>query len=351
MGAALSLARRAEGRVAPNPAVGCVIVKDGKLLGRGWTGDGGRPHAETLALKEAGKNAIGATAFVTLEPCNHQGKTAPCADALLKAKIARVVVGIEDPDKRVAGQGLGRLKEAGIEVSVGILEDEISRFLKGYRLNRLESRPSVTIKIATSVDGRIALKDGTSQWITSEAARHYVHELRSRHDAIMTSAGTLRADDPLLTCRLKGFDGKQPLRVVVSSSQSIPPKCQLVASAKKDVLHLYSKKANAIKNIESEEITADKDGKPDLLKAMQALGKRGITSVMVEAGGRFVGSLIKAEMIDRLIWINSGDMLIGGDGLSAIADLAQTSIAKSRMLKPIESFTIGSDRVQIFEKG
>ena len=252
MRGALLLARRGDGLTAPNPAVGCVLVKDGRLIGRGTTAQGGRPHAETqaiasAAIASAGNGAKGSTAYITLEPCAHHGKTPPCAEALVKAGIARAVIGLTDPDERVAGQGIKILERAGIETTQGVLADAIARQLAGYLMTRSESRPYVSAKIATSLDGRIALNDGHSQWITGAMARCYTHDLRSRHDAILTGMGTVRTDDPLLTCRLAGV-AHQPLRVIMASEPRLDSKSKIAKSAQQhpvSVFHGSKKSTNS----------------------------------------------------------------------------------------------------------
>ncbi|MCK5275514.1 MAG: bifunctional diaminohydroxyphosphoribosylaminopyrimidine deaminase/5-amino-6-(5-phosphoribosylamino)uracil reductase RibD, partial [Alphaproteobacteria bacterium] len=218
MRAALALAGRGLGRVWPNPAVGCVLVdRDGRVTGRGWTQPGGRPHAETEALARAGGAAKGATAYVTLEPCVHHGQTPPCADALIEAGVARVIAATEDPDPRVKGGGLGRLRDAGIAVEAGLLREEAELLNAGYLMRQREGRPVVTLKLATTLDGRIATHAGESRWITGEAARARGHMMRARHDAIMVGIGTALADNPTLTCRLPGLEDRSPVRIVVDA--------------------------------------------------------------------------------------------------------------------------------------
>ncbi len=350
MRAALALARRGEGRTCPNPAVGCVIVRNGCLMGRGWTRPGGRPHAETVALNDAGGTAAGATAYVTLEPCSHHGKTPPCADALISAGISRVVVAITDPDDRVSGQGIERLKAAGITVTTGVLGDEVASFYAAYIRHRLTGLPLVTIKLATSLDGRIALADGTSQWITSAVSRARVHLMRSRTDAIMTSAATVLADNPTLNCRLPGVEGCQPLRVVVSTGLALDPSGNLRQSLDQGpVLHLHSDDLAPTDGIEQIRVAAAGNGKPDLSAVMRALGKRGITSVMVEAGGRFAASLIREGLVQRLVWMRSA-MLIGHDGLPAIADLGLEKLAEGHDFKRVALYPSGPDTVEVLER-
>ena len=350
MRAALALARRGEGRTCPNPAVGCVIVRNGCLMGRGWTRPGGRPHAETVALNDAGGTAAGATAYVTLEPCSHHGKTTPCADALISAGISRVVVAITDPDDRVSGQGIERLKAAGIAVTTGVLGDEVASFYAAYIRHRLTGLPLVTIKLATSLDGRIALADGTSQWITSAVSRARVHLMRSRTDVIMTSAATVLADNPTLNCRLPGVEGCQPLRVVVSTGLALDPSGNLRQSLDQGpVLHLHSDDLAPTDGIEQIRVAAAGNGKPDLSAVMRALGESGITSVMVEAGGRFAASLIREGLVQRLVWMRSA-MLIGHDGLSAIADLGLVKLAEGHDFKRVALYPSGPDTVEVLER-
>lgn len=230
MALALSLGLRGQGTCWPNPAVGCVIVQGDRVVGRGWTQPGGRPHAEVVALKQAGELARGATAYVSLEPCAHHGKTPPCANALVAAGIKRVVAPIQDNDTRVAGQGFAILQDNGVEVTTGILSDMAARDHAGFFLRTEQGRPMVTLKLANSFDGRIATESGESQWITGPAARRRVHGMRARHDAVMVGAGTARTDDPSLTVRDMGIE-RQPVRVVVSRHLDLPFMGKLARSA------------------------------------------------------------------------------------------------------------------------
>src|SRR6056297_1340095 len=231
MALALALGRRGQGQCWPNPAVGCVIVRDGRIVGRGWTAPGGRPHAEVRALAHAGEKARGATVYVSLEPCAHHGKTPPCADALIEAGVARVVAPIADSDPRVAGQGFARLEGAGIEVETGICAQDALRDLGGFLRRAETGLPHLTLKLAMSLDGRIATASGDSQWITGPEARRMVHAMRARHDVVMVGAGTARADDPMLTVRDMGAR-RQPVRVVVSRRLDIPLMSQLARTAR-----------------------------------------------------------------------------------------------------------------------
>ena len=356
MRAALALARRGEGRTLPNPAVGCVIVRDGRLLGRGTTGAGGRPHAETVALGEAGASAGGATAYVTLEPCCHEGRTPPCAAALAEAGLARVVVAVPDPDPRVSGGGIAMLEKAGLPVERGVLAGAVESFLAGYLRHRRTGLPFVTVKLATSLDGRSALSSGTSKWITGPESRRLVHLMRSRHDAVMTSASTVRADNPTLTCRLPGLEARQPLRVVVSTGLELgaAPAAggNLLASLDAaPLLHLRSvpagrKGAKPPAGVEQASIAADASGKPDLAAAMAELGRRGVATVMVEAGGRFAAALVRAGLVDRLVLMRSPG-LIGNDGLPALAELGLDRLESGDTFTRESQFTLGRDTVEI----
>jgi diaminohydroxyphosphoribosylaminopyrimidine deaminase/5-amino-6-(5-phosphoribosylamino)uracil reductase len=349
MRAALLQARYALGRTAPNPPVGCVLVKDGVLIGNGQTQDGGRPHAETEAIADAGSAARGATAFVTLEPCAHHGQTPPCAEALVDAGVARVVIACGDPDKRVAGQGVSILTKAGIAVTEGVLKDQAASILSGYFTLRNHHRPRVTVKIASSLDGRIALHDGRSQWITGERTRHFVHLLRSQHDAVMTAMGTVRADNPSLTCRLPGYQGWQPLRVVAASDYDLDPQSHLATSHDQGdvVIYVASDDRQSPHPVDVVQVPADHEGRPDLHAILADLGVRGIQSVMVEAGGRFVASLLKAGLVDELVWTRSSG-LIGGDGLASLASLGLENLSDGRMFKRVKTQFIGDDVIEIF---
>ena len=349
MRAALLQARYALGRTAPNPPVGCVLVKDGVLIGNGHTQDGGRPHAETEAIADAGSAARGATAFVTLEPCAHHGQTPPCAEALVDAGVARVVIACGDPDKRVAGQGVSILTKAGIAVTEGVLKDQAASILSGYFTLRNHHRPRVTVKIASSLDGRIALHDGRSQWITGERTRHFVHLLRSQHDAVMTAMGTVRADNPSLTCRLPGYQGRQPLRVVAASDYDLDPQSNLATSHDQGdvVFYVASVDRQSPHSVDVVQVPADHEGRPDLHAILADLGARGIQSVMVEAGGRFVASLLKAGLVDELVWTRSSG-LIGGDGLASLASLGLENLSDGRMFKRVKTQFIGDDVIEIF---
>jgi len=324
MAVALSLARRGLGSVWPNPAVGCVIVAKGRVVGRGWTQAGGRPHAETEALKRAGAAARGATAYVSLEPCAHHGKTPPCADALIDAGIARAVVALQDPDPRVGGRGLARLKQAGIDVIIDVGAEEARDINAGFVSRITRNRPFVTLKLATTLDGRIATQSGESRWITADRAREKAHMMRAEHDAVLIGIGTAVADNPDLTCRLPGMAARSPVRVVVDGGQRLPEDHRLVADAIPTWLittsALIARKGvpSTDHGLEIIEVQAGENPRPDLTRTLEALAARGITRVLVEGGAQIAAGFLKQNLVDRLAWFQAPS-LIGGDGKAAVA--------------------------------
>jgi diaminohydroxyphosphoribosylaminopyrimidine deaminase/5-amino-6-(5-phosphoribosylamino)uracil reductase len=334
MRAALALARRGLGQVAPNPSVGCVLVRDGIVVGRGHTAPGGRPHAETQALAEAGARSSGATAYVTLEPCAHHGMTPPCAEALVAAGISRCVVALEDPDPRVSGRGIAMLKASGIAVSIGLLADEAEAVTAGFLCRIRQGRPLVTLKLASTLDGRIATSTGESQWITSPASRRLGHLLRYQHDAVLVGSGTALADDPALTVRLPGLEAPPKLRIVIDSRLRTPLTQQLVRDAPRipTVIITLDRGAPTRRQafrdcgVDILELPPGPDGRVDLGAALQALGRSGLTSVLVEGGATLAAALLAAGLIDRIEWFRSAG-LIGGDGLAAIGPLGITHLS------------------------
>jgi diaminohydroxyphosphoribosylaminopyrimidine deaminase/5-amino-6-(5-phosphoribosylamino)uracil reductase len=355
MRAALALARRGLGTVWPNPAVGCVIVDRGRVVGRGWTQPGGRPHGETEALGRAGEAARGATAYVSLEPCCHWGRTPPCTDALIAAGIRRVVVALEDPDPRVAGAGVRQLHAAGLEVETGLCEAEAAEINAGFFCRLHNGRPLVTLKLATSLDGRIATGSGESQWITGPPARERAHALRAAHDAIMVGTGTVLADDPQLTCRLPGLAHRSPVRVVVDRHLRIPPTTRLISDARAVpvwVLTLPSadpERRQAFLRAGATVIDIDPspDGNGSLAAALAALGERGITRLLVEGGGHLAAAFARAGLIDRLVWVHA-PMLIGGDGIPAIAEVGLEVLSKAPSFTRLSTETVGDDVLTVF---
>ncbi len=354
---ALSIARRGVGNTWPNPSVGCVIVKGATIIGRGWTAQGGRPHAEAIALDRAGKEAKGAIAYVTLEPCCHHGKTPPCTDALIRAGIVRVVIGAIDPDKRVAGKGVEALKKAGIEVVTGVLEQEAEELNAGFFKRIKEGRPYITLKMATTLDGKIALSNKESRWITGEDARSFAHALRSRNNAIMVGSGTVAADDPELSCRLPGLEDRSPVRVIVDSNLKIPLSSKLVKTAQNIPLWIITLAKNkkeknwnllAEKGIKLIEVS-DRKGRPKLTDAMEELGKLGINRLLVEGGSSLATSLLKENLVDEIIMIQA-PKIIGNDGVAAIGDMGFSSLEKITRFKIVSTQLIGEDTVKIMKK-
>ncbi|MBI1209821.1 MAG: bifunctional diaminohydroxyphosphoribosylaminopyrimidine deaminase/5-amino-6-(5-phosphoribosylamino)uracil reductase RibD [Alphaproteobacteria bacterium] len=353
---ALQLAQRGLGDVWPNPAVGCVLVNSANhIVGRGWTQSGGRPHAETEALQRAGSAARGATAYVTLEPCAHQGVTGPCAVALHQAGVARVVSAMEDPDRRVSGQGHAMLRAAGVDVVTSMLADKARVINVGF-LNRVSrGRPSVTLKLATTLDGKIALRNGASQWITNEASRRAAHLLRSRHDAVMAGIGTVLADDPELTCRLAGIKRSRFVRVVADAEARLPPRSKLATSAKDVAVWLLcagdadsARQAALVKQGVRILHVPRSDGGVDLAKAFATLGGEGLTRVLVEGGATLAAGLLKDGLVDQLVQFRAPSV-IGGDGLAAIGALDVTSLKRMPRFRPIDTLRLGEDVLETYE--
>nr|WP_299690229.1 bifunctional diaminohydroxyphosphoribosylaminopyrimidine deaminase/5-amino-6-(5-phosphoribosylamino)uracil reductase RibD [uncultured Tateyamaria sp.] len=328
---ALGLGRRGQGRCAPNPAVGCVIVQKGRIVGRGWTQPGGRPHAETVALAQAGTAARGAEVYVTLEPCAHHGQTPPCVDALIAAGVARVVIAVPDSDPRVDGQGIAALEAAGITVETGLCADEASADLAGFFLKTEQGRPEVTLKLASSFDGRIATGTGESQWITGSDARRLVHAMRARHDAVMVGGGTARHDDPSLTVRDLGI-AAQPARVVVSRRLDLPLMGQLARTAHElPVIICHGKDADPMLCQTWRDLgatllpCATSAGQLEARDVVQQLGAHGLTRVFCEGGSALAASLIDADLVDRLIGFTAG-LAIGAEGLPNIGALGLSKL-------------------------
>ncbi len=329
---AIQLARRGLGRTAPNPAVGCVLVRDGEVVGRGWHHAAGRPHAEVEAIRDAGKRTEGAIAYVTLEPCNHTGRTGPCTEALIAAGVTRVVLGARDPNPKVEGDGVGRLKAAGLEVELGVLEAECAAVLAPFATWTTTGRPLVTLKVATTLDGRIATSTGHSQWVTGEAARRDVHRRRNENDAVMVGGGTVRADDPALTTR--GIEGgRHALRVVLSASMDLPTRSQLFTDGLADTLVLTT--SDRVAPVETVRVT-------DLAGALDALGARGVTSVLVEAGRGLATALLAEGLADRLACYVA-PKVIGGDGLGWAGPLLIRTMERSIRLADVEIRPLGDD--------
>jgi diaminohydroxyphosphoribosylaminopyrimidine deaminase/5-amino-6-(5-phosphoribosylamino)uracil reductase len=315
MAAALALARRGRGRTGANPNVGCLLVADGRIVGRGWTQDGGRPHAEAMALAQAGEQARGATAYVTLEPCAHQSARGPdCASTLVQAGIARCVVALTDPDPRTAGKGIAALRAAGIAVTEGVLEAEARRELTGFTRRLSGGRPELTLKLALSLDGRLAMADGTSQWITGEPARHFAHALRAEADLILVGGGTLRADKPQLTNRMPHSRAPQPLRAALTSG---PAPDGITALPSLDALDALCHEAS-------------------------------VNRILCEGGGALAAALLAADRVDRLVLLRAPILIGHGIGLEALipASLAETH----GCWQPEDRRTLGADVLELFRR-
>jgi diaminohydroxyphosphoribosylaminopyrimidine deaminase/5-amino-6-(5-phosphoribosylamino)uracil reductase len=355
MAAALVLAERGLGQVWPNPAVGAILVNEGRVVGRGWTQPGGRPHAETEALGRAGGSARGATIYVTLEPCAHVGKTPPCADALAAAGIGRAVVAVQDPDPRVSGKGLQRMAGAGIAIDLGLLGVEARDLNAGFFSRVLRGRPTVTVKCATTLDGRIATRTGESRWITGEEARRAAHGLRASHDAVMIGIGTAIADDPDLTCRLPGMEHRSPVRIVVDGRLQLPLTGTLARTASRSPVWLvtlaggegHRRRALIDLGVDLIEVSADRDGRPNLAEALNALGSRGLTRVLAEGGSALTGALLASDLVDRIVWYRAS-VVVGGDGVPVAAPLGIDRLRDGRRFRLIHSAPVGTDIAETY---
>jgi diaminohydroxyphosphoribosylaminopyrimidine deaminase/5-amino-6-(5-phosphoribosylamino)uracil reductase len=355
---ALTLGRRGQGRTWPNPAVGAVVVRDGVIVGRGWTHPGGRPHAEPEALRRAGEAARGATLYVTLEPCSHTGKSPPCADAVIAAGIARVVSAIEDPNPEVAGQGHARLRAAGITVDIGLCAAEAAHDHAGHFRRIRDKRPHVILKLAVSADDMIGVAGRKPIAISGEAAKARVHLLRAQCDAILVGIGTVRADDPLLTCRLPGMEARSPVRVVLDRALRIPGTSRLVHSARETPLWVMTseiaeapaamKLGAAGAHVMRVATTSTPLGL-DLAAVLHALAEKGITRLLVEGGARVASSFVAAGLVDEA-WLLRGPDSIGADGVPALEALPLTSITQSAGFKVRASESLQNDTLTIYER-
>ena len=313
MRAAVALGERGRGRTAPNPSVGCILVKDERIVGRGWTQPGGRPHAEAMALAEAGEEALGATAYVSLEPCAHESARGPaCADLLAAAGVARVVAALTDPDPRINGLGLARLRSAGIEVAVGPGAEEAERALAGFLSRVRRGRPWITLKLAMSLDGKIALPSGESRWITGEDARAHVHSERARADMILVGRGTYDADRPSLDVRLPGLEDRSPRKAILTRGDGVPGWERL--------------------------------GAPE-----EAFALEGVNDLLIEGGSATASAFLSADLVDRLL-IYRAPILIG-EGKSSVGYIGLTDLAEAhRRWKLADSRMLGIDRLEVYER-
>lgn len=354
---ALALGRRGQGRTWPNPAVGAVVVKDGVIVGRGWTQPGGRPHAEPEALRRAGEAARGATLYVTLEPCSHFGKSPPCADAVIAAGIKRVVAAIEDPNPDVAGQGHARLHAAGITVDVGLCAAEAAFDHAGHFRRVRDTRPHVILKLAVSPDGKIGAAGGKPLAITGENVGNRVHLLRASSDAILVGIGTVLADDPQLNCRLPGMAARSPVRVVLDRSLRIPASSRLVRTARETPVWVVgSELAEAAAatrlgaaGVQIMRMPPGSASGLDLQAVLETLAGKGITRLMVEGGSRVAASFVSADLVDE-IWLFRGGEEVGADGVDALDASPLSKITQSQAYKVHASETFGHDTLTIYER-
>jgi len=348
---ALGLARRGLGNVAPNPAVGCLIVKNDIIIGSGWTQPGGRPHAETEALAEAGCDAEGSTVYVTLEPCSHFGEAPPCAEALISAKVSKVVCAITDPDRRVSGRGFQMLREAGIKVAENILNEEAAFTNRGFFTTKTAGRPHVTHKIASTIDAKIATASGESKWITGDHARKYGHYLRATHDAILVGVNTIIADDPALDCRIGGLEEFSPRPVILDSQLRTPASARVFKSGT-PLIFFDGERATRGQHSALTEAGAELislNSTRDIPALCTELGKRGITRLLVEGGSQVIGSFLKANCVDEIAHF-SAPKVIGSDGIAAIADLGLAELRKAPQFKLRNTRRLGADLLAWYTK-
>ena len=347
MDVALRIAKRGLGLTFPNPSVGCLIVANQQIIGQGTTGRGGVPHAEIAALAMAGESARGATAYVTLEPCCHYGKTAPCTDALIAAGIARIVIAVRDSDERVSGKGIAQLQAADIEIIEGIRTEEARTINAGFFSVTEKGRPLVTLKLATTLDGKIATASGESKWITGEPARHYAHMLRATHDAIMVGVETVIADNPDLTCRLPGLEDRSPLRVIMDSHLRTPQESRMLKGSLP--AWIITTSSAPYPGAEILRTGKNSEGRVSIEEALQLLAAKGITRLLVEGGGTLAASLLRAGLVDRLIWIHAAS-IIGNDGLPSVGNLGLELLANSPKLRRESMQLLGGDMVEMLSK-
>jgi diaminohydroxyphosphoribosylaminopyrimidine deaminase/5-amino-6-(5-phosphoribosylamino)uracil reductase len=341
MGEALALAQRAAGRTSPNPLVGALVVAGGEAVGRGFHPRAGEAHAEVLALRDAGERARGSTVYTTLEPCNHTRRTGPCTDALLAAGVRRVVVAMIDPDAQVSGQGIARLRQAGLAVDVGILEDAARRVNEFYIKHRTTGLPFVTLKWAMSLDGKIGVARSTETSITGEDARRYAHELRNVYDAVLVGVGTVLADDPELTCRLPG--GRDPLRIIVDSTLRAPSGARIFNGARTLVVTTNAAdptRAEKLREAGVDVIVQAGVSRVALRPLFEELGRRGVLSVLIEGGGTVNASALADGLVDKVIALVA-PRLIGGEQAPTPVD--GVGLPGGAALRDLRVWSLGAD--------
>jgi len=343
---AIALARRGVGRTSPNPPVGAVVVAGGRVVGSGWHRRAGAPHGEAAALRAAGARARGATLYVTLEPCNHAGRTPPCTDAVLAAGVRRVVFGARDPNRRVRGGGAARLRRAGVTVVEGVEAAACADLIAPFAHVARTGRPLVTLKLAATLDGRIATRTGASRWITGPPARRFVHQLRNEMDAVMVGAGTIAADDPRLTCRMPG--GRDPLRVVVDGRLRTPLTARVLTNraARGTVVATVITTGRKLATLRTRGATVltfpGRAGSLSLRRLLRALAERGVSSVLLEGGAALAAAALRGGVVDRLL-VFLAPTLIGGDGRPMLTSLGVARLAGARRLRWVGVESIGRD--------
>ncbi len=347
MSRALSLAIEGLGDVWPNPSVGCVIQKNGEIVGEGATGKGGRPHAEIIALENAGQNARGATAYITLEPCSHHGETPPCAEALVKAGIDRVFYAAEDPDPRVSGKGGEILKKAGVFVVSAFFADNAKIMNEGFFKKVKTGRPFITLKFATSSDGKIATNEGISQWITCEKSRIVGHYMRANHDAILVGVDTVIADDPSLTCRIKGKESKSPVRIIFDTNLKTPISSKVIQTALSVPTWLLTEAKGAEEYIQLGVKVITVHNLRDLNHVLTYLADEGLTKILVEGGSKIHGSFCENGFVDKIAWFKA-PKAIGEDGLSAIKGSNLQDLTNNLAFVSMFKMNIDEDVLEIF---
>jgi diaminohydroxyphosphoribosylaminopyrimidine deaminase / 5-amino-6-(5-phosphoribosylamino)uracil reductase len=340
----LRLAGKGTGRTSPNPMVGAILVKEDRIVGEGYHAKAGEPHAEILALNRAGEEAGGATLYINLEPCTHYGKTPPCVPRVIEAGVKKVVIGMKDPNPVVHGQGIERLRRAGIEVRVGCLAEECQRLNEAFSKYIVEGRPFVILKVAATLDGKIAARDGESKWISGESSRRFVHTLRNQVDGIVVGIGTVLRDNPLLTARVKG--GRNPLRIILDSRLRIPEKARVLEDSPSSTIIAVTKAASRGKIDRLEErgarvlVTDSKEGRVDLASCFLKLGEMGLVSLMVEGGSKVNGAMLDGRLFDKLLLFLSprliGDRravgIFGGKGFEKLQDAISLKKVKARRI-------------------
>jgi len=347
---AIELAKKGVGKTSPNPAVGCVIVADGKIVGAGYHEKAGMPHAEAVALEDAGGLANGATAYVTLEPCCCYGRTPPCTQALINAGIVRVVAAMQDPNPQVSGNGFKELERAGVDVEVGLLEAEARKLNDAYSTYIKRNRPYVTLKAAVTLDGKIATRTGESKWISGDEARHYVHELRDKADAVLVGVNTVIKDDPLLTARPVGREGKPIKRVILDSKLRIPEYAKVLNEENEDIETIIATTQNAplatVRALEKPNVKVlfvdESGGRVDMQKLMVELARDGITDLLIEGGAEIYASALEAGIVDKVL-LFVAPKILGGDSKSVVGGAGAEKLAQAINLRNLTAKKMGDD--------